>query len=334
MTFDNIRLDKGLYTTGKSFTEALESIDPSENYIGTELEGLDAFQRQLKRFDIKVSGPHSDTIEKFFRTSDSSALFPEYVSRAVRQGMQEADVLPSIIAATTNINALDYRAITSTLSDEDKALVRVGEGAYIPETTIKTQENLVTLKKRGRMLVASYEAIRFQHLDVFTVTLKQIGAYIARAQLKDAIDTLIAGDGNENPAEVFSAETKGTLTYSDLIDFWNKFSPYEMNTVIAGADVTAKMLKLPEFRDATASLDFHATGKLITPIGANLIKSTAVGNGTLIGLDKSCALEMVTAGDVLTEYDKLIDRQLERAAITSIAGFSKIFTDASKVLEV
>ena len=94
------------------------------------------------------------------------------------------------------------------------------------------------------------------------------------------------------------------------------------------------MLKLPEFRDATASLDFHATGKLITPIGANLIKSTAVGNGTLIGLDKSCALEMVTAGDVLTEYDKLIDRQLERAAITSIAGFSKIFTDASKVLEV
>ena len=333
-TFDNIKLEKGLYNTSSSFTDELEKIDPSENYRGTSLEGLDAFQRQLKRFDIKVSGPQSDTIEKFFRTSDSSALFPEYVSRAVRQGIQEADVLPSIIAATTNINSLDYRAITSSLSDEDKTLVRVGEGAYIPETTIKTQENLVTLKKRGRMLVASYESIRFQHLDVFTVTLKQIGAYIARAQLKDAIDTLISGDGNENPAESFSAATAGTLTYSDLIDFWNKFSPYEMNTIIASADVTAKMLKLPEFRDATASLDFHATGRLITPMGARLIKSSAVGNSKLIGLDKNCSLEMVTAGEVMTEYDKLIDRQLERAAITSIAGFSKIFTDASKVLEV
>ena len=41
-----------------------------------------------------------------------------------------------------------------------------------------------------------------------------------------------------------------------------------------------------------------------------------------------------TAGDVLTEYDKLIDRQLERAAITCTAGFSKIFPDASKVLTV
>ncbi len=333
-TFDTIKLEKGLYNTSSSFTAELEKLDPSENYKGTNLEGLDAFQRQLKRFDIKVSGPKSDTIEKFFRTSDSSALFPEYVSRAVRQGMQEADVLPSIIAATTNINALDYRAITSTLSDDDKELVRVGEGAYIPETSIKTQDNLVTLKKRGRMLVASYEAIRFQHLDVFTVTLKQIGAYIARAQLKDAIATLIYGDGNDNAATVSPVATEGTITYSDLVDFWNGFSPYEMNTIIASADVTAQMLKLPEFRDSNASLDFHATGKMITPIGANLIKSNAVTPGTLIGLDKNCALEMVTAGEVMTEYDKLIDRQLERAAITSIAGFSKIFTDASKVLEV
>lgn len=333
-TFDNIRLEKGLYNTSNSFTAELEKLDPSENYRGTELEGLDAFQRQLKRFDIKVSGRDSDTIEKFFRTSDSSALFPEYVSRAVRQGMQEADVLPSIVAATTNINSLDYRAITSTLSDEDKELVRVGEGAYIPETSIRTQDNLVTLKKRGRMLVASYEAIRFQHLDVFTVTLRQIGAYIARAQLKDAVAVLMNGDENDNAAEVCTPENSGTLTYADIVDFWNKFAPYEMNTLIASADVTAKMLKLPEFRDSNASLDFHATGKMITPVGASLIKSGAVPAGTLIGLDKNCALEMVTAGEVMTEYDKLIDRQLERAAITSIAGFSKIFTDASKVLEV
>ena len=34
------------------------------------------------------------------------------------------------------------------------------------------------------------------------------------------------------------------------------------------------------------------------------------------------------------EYDKLIDRQLERAAITSISGFAKIFQDATKVLKL
>lgn len=40
------------------------------------------------------------------------------------------------------------------------------------------------------------------------------------------------------------------------------------------------------------------------------------------------------ASDVLVEYDKLIDRQLERAAITSISGFAKIFQDATKVLKL
>ncbi len=56
------------------------------------------------------------------------------------------------------------------------------------------------LHKRGRMLVASYEAIRFQRLDLFSVTLRQIGAYIGRMHLEDAIGVLRNGDGNENAA--------------------------------------------------------------------------------------------------------------------------------------
>ena len=92
--YENITIEKGMYgVRGKSMTQVLEQLDPTENYNGTPLSGLDAFQRQLKRFDIKVSGANSDAVEKFFQSSSSSALFPEYVSRAVRQGMEAADVL-------------------------------------------------------------------------------------------------------------------------------------------------------------------------------------------------------------------------------------------------
>ena len=53
--YENVKLEKGMYgQSGKSFLKVLESLDPSENYKGTALEGLDAFQRQLKRFDIHV----------------------------------------------------------------------------------------------------------------------------------------------------------------------------------------------------------------------------------------------------------------------------------------
>ncbi len=332
--FNNIKLEKGMYASSKGFVGCLEELDPSENYKGTPLENLDAFQRQLKRFDIRVSGKGSDTVDKFFQTTDSAALFPEYVSRAVRQGMEEADVLSGIIASRTAINGLDYRSITSVPTEDDKELKTVAEGASIPQTTIRTQENLVHLHKRGRMLVSSYEAIRFQRLDLFTVTLRQIGLYIARSQLADAIDVLINGDGNNNSAEILNASASGILDYNDLVSFWSEFSPYELSSIIASPEMTQKLLALPEFRDAAAGLNFHATGKMITPLGAALIKSAAVPSDKIIGLDKSCALEMVEAGGIVTEYDKLIDRQLERAAVTCTAGFSKIFPDASKVLAV
>ena len=158
-SYDNLKLDKGMYQeAGRTFTQVLESQDPSERYKGTSLEGLDAFQRQLKRFDIKVKGAGSDVVEKFFRTADSAVLFPEYIARTVRQGMEEGDLLPHITAATTRFDGMDYRSITAQAGGEEKELRYVDEGAQIPSTTIKVQSNLVKLRKRGRMLVASYEA--------------------------------------------------------------------------------------------------------------------------------------------------------------------------------
>ena len=330
--FENITIEKGMYQVKGGLTQALEALDPSENYAGTSLEGLDAFSRQLKRFDIRVSGRGSDCVEKFFQTSNSAALFPEYVSRAVYQGMERADILPNLVATVTDIEGMDYRSIVSDASEDGKSLKVVAEGAYIPQTEVKTRENLVKLHKRGRMLVASYEALRFQRLDLFTVTLNQIGAYIARAQLKDAIGVLTNGDGNNNAAENVNAATAGAITYDDLVKLWANMSPYELNTILAPTAEMQKILALPQMQDANAGLDFHGSGKMITPLGAALLHAPEMEPGKIIGLDKNCALEMVQAGGVTTDYDKLIDRQLERAAITCTAGFAKIFTEAAKTL--
>ena len=339
--FENIRLEKGMYgRSGHTFTQTLEELDPSEHYRGTPLEGLDAFQRQLKRFDIKVKGAGSDLVEKFFHSTDSAVLFPEFVSRVVRQGLEEESILPHITATVTNFDGMDYRTIASIPTGDQKALRRVEEGAEIPQTTVRTQENLVRLHKRGRMLVASYEAIRFQRLDLFSVTLSQIGAYIGRQHLQDAVEVLLNGDGNDNAAEKFTIGTspisgsKGTLSYEALLDFWSQFDPYTMNTMLVSTDVMLAMLKLSEFQNPLTGLNFQGTGNLTSPLGAKLLRSAAVPQGTLIGLDKGYALEQICGSQVTVEYDKLIDRQLERAAITSISGFAKLFGEASKVLTV
>ena len=341
MSYDNLKLEKGMYRQeGMNFTQVLESLDPSENYRGTALEGTDAFQRQLKRFGIRVKGAGSSPVEKFFRTMDSAVLFPEYIARTVRQGMEENDILPAITATTTVIDSMDYRSIYSEPTEEDKALRNVEEGTVIPATQVKTKEHLVRLTKRGRMLVASYEAVRFQKLDLFSVMLRQIGSYIQKMQLQDAVDVLINGDGNDNAAAQYTVGTSpisgssGTLGYDQLVEFWGQFDPYTMNAILCSTGTMTKLLKITELQNPMTGLNFQGTGKLTTPLGAQLHRTGAVPTGKLIGLDTRYALELVRAGDVLVEYDKLIDRQLERAAITSISGFGKICDGAACVLNV
>ena len=267
--FENVRLEKGMYgRSGKSFTRTLEELDPSERYRGTPLEGLDAFQRQLKRFDIRRQGGRPATRWRNFSTPASPrccslSSSPGWCARVWRRRASCPTSPPSV----TKFDGMDYRSIASNPTEEEKKLLKVEEGATIPQTVLTTQENLVKLHKRGRMLVASYEAIRFQKLDLFSVTLRQIGAQIGRMHLEDAIHVIISGDGNDNAAQTSSVSTAGKLTYEDLLAFWNSFEPYQLNTLLVGTDTMPKLLGLSQMQDAAAGLDFHGTGRLITPWG-------------------------------------------------------------------
>ena len=104
--------------------------------------------------------------------------------------------------------------------------------------------------------------------------------------------------------------------------------------MLVGNDTIVSLLKLSEFQNPLTGLNFQGTGKLSSPLGADLLRTGAVPDGKILAFDKNCALEMVRAGDVCVEYDKLIDRQLERASITTISGFAKICDDAANVLAI
>ena len=332
--YQQIHIDKSLYQRRGGFLKALEELDPTGGYRGSELGELTAFERQLRRFGIRVRGSASDTVEKFFTTGESAVLFPAYIGAAVEDGMKARSLLDKLIAARTDIDAMDYRSILPLPDPEDRKLPDVAEGAALPETEIRLKENLVRLRKRGCILKASYEAIRFQRLDLFAVALRQIGAQIARTAMEDAVNTLMDGDGNGNPAAVIETKAAGTLTYDDLCALWGAFGDFEMNVLLVNPADGNKILALSELRQAGDGARFAQPGVFVTPFGAELIKSPAVPAGSIIGLDRGCALELVTAGGVQVEYDKVIACQTEQVAITTVTGFARLYPDAVKVLKI
>lgn len=325
--YDTIQLDKNLYhLDGKSFTHALNELDPDEAYQNhSELQGLDAYERQLKRFDIKINGKNADQVDRFFQTAQSAVLFPEFVRRAIESGMN-LPALREITAARSLVNTSDCRGIT--LEEANSYDTGITEGSAMPESTVKFTGSLVTMTKFGRTVSISYETIRQQRLDAFAISLKCVGAQLAAAVLKQAAAVL------QKDAEI--VHTAGAaVTYSDLVKLWGSFESGCLTTILCSPKAAADILSFEQMKFADHILfDQNAknSGLVQTPFGVTIVKCPSLTDTTLIGLDNACALELIQNGGVIVEAEKLVSRQMEQTTVSVTTGFSKIRPESVKVL--
>lgn len=316
--YNDIKLEKGMYNlSGKSFTSALEELDPSSAYIGTELENLDAFERQLKRYNIRVGGTECDRVEKFFNSTETAVLFPEYVKRSIEKGFDSA-VISSVVSAQTVCESGHYLGCVLDDSAEYKA---TAQSTALPTATVKEGTTAVVLEKFGRLINASYEAVRKQRLDVFGVMLRSIGVKLAVAVFKKAVAVL------EKDASNLAVTS---LTYSNLAELYGSFDCFDMTTLIVNPALASKIVAMEQLSDSGTNAD----GRIILPFGSEIVKTSAVGENKIIGIDKNFALEFITSSGLVLETDKLIDRQLDQITVSISCGFRKITPEAVKVMTI
>ncbi|WP_298481711.1 hypothetical protein [uncultured Ruminococcus sp.] len=321
--YKDLKLEKGMYhITGKSFTEVLETMDPSGQYAETPLAGLDAYERQLKRFDIRVSGPHCDRVEKFFSTTDSAVLFPEFIRRAIRSGLEQS-VLSDIVAVHTKSESGEFQP--ALLSDTAAYNTKTSQGNALPTATYMESASTTHLDKFGRAIHASYEAIRRQRLDSFGTHLRAVGVRLSNAILGQAVVKMEANAGS-----LVSVATVNTLTYADLTKLYGAFKDFNMNTVLAAPAIAAKIMTLDQMKEMASA----QPNVIMLPFGAQLRKCAGMSEGYMIGLDDKFGLEMITNGDLLLETDKLVDSQLNVITVSLRVAFRVIQGDAVHVLSL
>lgn len=318
--YNDVKLEKGMYhLANKSFLQVLEDADPAAQYAQTPLAKLDAYERQLKRFDIRVNGPCCDRVEKFFTTTESAVLFPEFVRRSVAQGMQEA-VLSDMVAVVSRSESNRYQGCSLT---DTAAYSTTAAGEEMPASAIMESEDVVTLSKYGRLVNASYEAVRQQRLDVFALMLRRVGRKLADSIVVDAISVL------KKAAKDDAVAMAGTvLAYSDLAALYGKFTGCNLTTVLASPAVMAEILVMNQMLEASS----EEVTEIRLPFGARLIKCPQLDDTAVLGLDKDFALEQIQSSDVILETDKLIDRQLDCIGISVNVGFRTLIADAVKML--
>jgi len=299
-----------------------------------------ALELAFRELGIRTRGPEADALGKIFSSSAGTVLFPAFVETQVVAGMLLASLVPTMIAQEVTVNSHTVEHLAMTDAEADRRTSKTGEGAPGATVTLRTAERSIRLEKYAAQLDATYESLRLQRLNVVGLLLQRLGEQLGIDETDDAIEVAIAGDGNPNSAaSVLNTEQDNVLDYDDLIRLVLRFPKgYQMRVAIAGDETLRIVLNLPEFRDANLGDNaFQRLHAVQGPLAARWQRWTRTTPSftadRILALDSRLALVQYTEQGVMTESDRLIDRQFERTVVSKWSGFGKLDYHAVQVLD-
>lgn len=344
-----LEIEKGIYQKanedGKTFTQALEEFEKEAGFDSSEFNAqlkdgqkTDAYQRQCMAHGIKLSGANASLIEDFYKTNSNKILFPELINRNLLIGLNNGRLgatLNDILAATSTIKGNVYKGVEFDVEGSTLEYSRVTEGSNIPTVIGKTKETNKSLEKIGLGLQISYEAIRRMQIPVFAATLQVIGWKFGQKMIGEALDVLINGDGNSNPAISQNVASSGTITFTDLLNLEMEFDDFEPEILIADKATMKKILLISEFRDPLIGSDFLTKGRMTTPFGNKMFISKYMPANKVLAFNRQAGVEMVEEQSAsIVEVEKIINKQIEQTFMTKTIGFSKLWKNSAYILSV
>lgn len=307
-----------------SFAEVVET------KMGITLEDLYA--------DLGID-PTTDSISAIFLLPEADGvrwLVPEIIRGAIRAGLRDAPIWPSIIS--TEQDSSQLKVTMPYINMSDAAPRKVGEAETIPIGSISYGQKEVSVFKIGRGIKIPYEVIQFVSIDVVSIFMQDFGVKLGQAMDTLAIDCLINGDqkdGSES-APVIGVTTAATKVYKDFLRPWIRGSRMgrTFTTIIGGEASALETLDLPEFKARTAG-STEATLNMKTPVpkSADYFIHGNVPDGQEILVDKRFALVKFNVIPLNIESEKIVSNQTLAFYASLTSGFGKLFRDASLVLD-
>lgn len=331
--------------------------DVVEKYNGE----LDAFDIALLSKGIVVKdnlefGIQSSSMMTFFTTDENKILFPEFMIRQLRQISGMPSIINEIVASTRVITGDAAKQVVLDLSGtpagakNKQALKkrRIAEGANIPVATLKLGEIAIKIYKYGIGVKATYEVLRRTTIDMFRKQMELVSLQAGYDEVGAVVEVIVEGDGNTNPAQVYTATDlnpeaeEGKIDEITLVKFLVKQAPFNYDTILVDEEIYTQICTILLDKNLTNAINPRVNFEFPQGLLSNLrvIFSEDLGlseNGKhqIIGLAKKYAIEKtVEAGSIINEVSKTVENQTQLAVMTENAGFNKIDARASAILEL
>ena len=283
--------------------------------------------------------PKVDTMQNVFNMPDQNIrwIVPEIIRQAITVGMRQAPFYPNIITNDQPISGL--QAIMPHINLSDATPARVNEAETIPLGTVSFGQKHVNLFKIGKGFKLTDEVRDYVSLDVLGIYLRDFGVKLGYAMDSLAMDVLINGnmpDGSESAPIVGVYSTANGVTYKDLLHIWVRAARMgrSFTTMIGGEDQAIELLDLPEFKTRTsgttqATLTIHSP----VPNAADMYIHPGTPTNELLLIDTKAALMKLTAKQLTMESERIVSNQTEAVYATTTTGFSKMYQDATILLD-
>lgn len=310
-------------------------VDLSINAYVEDRYGL-SFENYLDKLGVN---PKVDTMSNLFSMPNQEIrwIVPEIIRNAIVTGIREAPFYPTITTSDQAINGLS--AIMPFVNMSEATPSKVNEAETIPLGDVSFGQKTVRLFKVGKGFKITDEVRNYVSLDVMAIFLRDFGVQLGYALDSLAVDTLINGnspDGSESAPVIGVNNTTNKIQYRDLLKTWIRASRLGRNfrTMIGAEDVALDVLDLPEFKNRQAGTT-QATLNLKTPVpnSADFYIHPGIPANQILLVDPRAALIKLTAKALSLESERIVSNQTQAIYATLTTGFSKMYQDASILLD-
>lgn len=322
---------------------------------------LDAFDIALLSHGIITKdnmelGLSSSPMFSFFTTDQNKNLFPEFMIRQLRQISGMPSIINDLVASVRVITGDSAKQVVLDLSNtpagqKNKQSLkkrRIAEGSNIPVATLKLGEMAIKIYKYGIGVKATYEVLRRTTIDMFRKQMELVSVQASYDEVGSVIEVIVEGDGNTNPAVVYKATElnpdakEGVIDEITLIKFLVKQAPFNYDTIIADEEIYTQICTILMDKNLTNAINpkinFTFPQGLLSDLKVIYSEDLGLSKNSkhqIIGLAKPYAIEKtVEAGSMINEVAKTVENQTQLAVMTENAGFNKIDSRASAILEL
>lgn len=279
------------------------------------------------------------TVEKLLtQDNDSRWLFPEIFRDAIRKGLQYAPFYSKLV---TGEETIANTGITMPWFNASAAALReVEEGGDITVGSMTWDSKQVTIKKRARGLMQTYESIMFTPIKLASIYFEDLGIQLGATLDSDLVTIAINGDqadGSE-AATVMGITTAGTLLYSDIVRVWVRQNRMNRpsNVMLTNEAMAVEILNMSAFqtpvRGQGAPLVTLNLQSALPADQALYIHSTVPAN-QVIFIDTTKAFVQLTAMKLMVESERIVNKQLNGEYASIITGFANVFSDARLIMD-